>query len=292
MTTSHPLHVLVTGATGKQGGAVAREMLSHGHRVRALTRDPASEAARALADLGAETVRGDFGDAESLRAAATGVDVVFAMSSFWETGTDDETRHGIALIDAVADTGIEHFVFTSVASADQNTGVPHFDSKYRIERHLVGSGLPHTILRPAYFMENVPIFSGDGLAHGKYTIALSPDRPLQQITVGDIGKFALHVMENRGDFIGSAIDIAGDELTGNEVAQIISTVTGVPVEYEQMPIDALRAFSHDVALMFEFFENVGMKADISTLRARYPQVGWTRFEDWATSYDWDSLIHP
>lgn len=146
--------VLVTGATGKQGGAAARHLLAAGFGVRALTRDPEGPKARALADGGAEVVGGDLDAPDSLGRALEGVYGVFSVQNPFEHGTGGEVRQGIALADAAMATGVKHFVYSSVASAHRRTGIPHFDSKFEVEEHLRRTGLAHTILRPTYFMEN------------------------------------------------------------------------------------------------------------------------------------------
>lgn len=142
------MKVLVTGATGKQGGATARALLAKGHEVRAVTRNPDSPAARNLADAGAEIAVGDFRDRDTLTAAMQGVDTVFAMSTFFEEGVEGEVEQGKALIDTARAAGVAHLVQTSVASADRQTGIPHFDSKGQIERYLADSGVPCTVIAP------------------------------------------------------------------------------------------------------------------------------------------------
>ena len=146
-------NVLVTGATGQQGGAVARALLSRGHRVRALTRKPDSDAARQLMSAGADLVTGDLGDTESVLKAASGVGSVFLMGNVNETGTQEETRQGIIAAEAVKDAGVGHLIYSSVADANKKTGIPHFESKYLVEKHLAGLGIPYTISAPASFME-------------------------------------------------------------------------------------------------------------------------------------------
>ena len=132
---------LVTGATGQQGGAVARRLLESGFRVRGMARNTESEPSKHLRVMGAEMVRAEFADAESLTTVLKGVDVVFAMTTPFEEGVDAETAQGVALVDAAAAAGVDHFVFSSVASANKATGIPHFDSKYRVEERLVSSDL-------------------------------------------------------------------------------------------------------------------------------------------------------
>ena len=121
--------VLVTGATGTQCGAVARELLDRGYAVRGLTRNPESDRATEMSQLGADMVQGDFDDAASLAVAMQGVHGVFAVTNFWEHGYDKEVEHGKQLIDAALAADVDHFVFTSVASAASNTGIAHFESK-------------------------------------------------------------------------------------------------------------------------------------------------------------------
>ena len=131
---SDRIKVLVGGATGQQGGAVARILLKRGHSVKALTRTPESEAAVRLGESGAELVQGSFDDRDSLEQAMRGVDAVYTMSTPFEAGLEAETRQGIMVADAAFSAGVAHFVFSSVGSADQKTGIPHFETKYRVEQ--------------------------------------------------------------------------------------------------------------------------------------------------------------
>ena len=275
--------VLVTGATGQQGGSVARRLLEGGFRVRGITRNLESDAASQLAGLGAEMARAEFTDAGSLSAALEDVDAVFAMTTPFEAGVDAETAQGVALVDAAAAAGVDHFVYSSVASAAEATGVPHFDSKYGVEEHLAASDLRWSVIAPVYFMDN--LFLPDmlsGLKDGTYAIALPTDLPLQQIATEDIGAFAAHVLANPEEFAGKRIDIAGDELSSRQSADVLAGILGKPISVVEVPIDGIRSFSEDLALMYEWFVSTGYVADIEGLRSSYPEVGWTRFEEWAT----------
>ena len=275
--------VLVTGATGQQGGSVARRLLERGFRVRGITRDIESDAAKQLTGLGAEMVGAEFTDAGSLNAALEGVDAVFAMTTPFEAGVDAETAQGVALVDAAAAAGADHFVYSSVASADKATRVPHFDSKYRVEEHLAASDLRWSIIAPVYFMDNL-LFPDmlNGLKDGTYAIALPTDLPLQQIATEDIGAFAAHVLDNPEEFAGKRIDIAGDELSSRQSADVLAGILRKPISVVEVPIDGIRSFSEDLALMYEWFVSTGYVADIDGLRSSYPEVGWTRFAEWAT----------
>ena len=274
--------VLVTGATGQQGGSVARRLLEKGFRVRGITRNIESDAAKELTSLGAEMVRAEFTDPDSLGAALVDVDAVFAMTTPFEAGIDAETAQGVALVDAAVAAGVGHFVYSSVASANKATGVPHFDSKYRVEEHLVATDLRGSVIAPVYFMGN--LFFPDtlnGLKEGTYTIALPSDLPLQQIATEDIGAFAAHVLANPEEFSGKRIDIAGDELSSEKSAEVLAEIVGKPLSVVEVPIEAIRSFSEDFALMYEWFASTGYSADVEGLRSSYPEVGWTRFEEWA-----------
>jgi uncharacterized protein YbjT (DUF2867 family) len=151
--TDSPQHVLVTGATGQQGGAVARRLLKRGHRVRALTRDPAGAKARSVAELGAEVVAGDLTDPDAVGDALHGVDAVFLVTTPFESSPGEETRQGVTAAERAAKAGVR-VVYSSVANADTGTGIPHFDSKAAVERRLAELGGPYSIIAPVSFLEN------------------------------------------------------------------------------------------------------------------------------------------
>ncbi len=282
--------VLITGATGKQGGAVVEALLTRGHHVRALTRNSASPAANGLRERGVEIAGGDFADHDSLVRAARGTDAVYAMSTPFEQGAEKEAAHGISLTEAAKAAGVDHLIYSSVASANRATGIRHFDSKYAVEKHLQASGMAYTIVAPVFFMENlVQPWMLSGLRRGKLAIALPDNRVLQQISVADIGAFVAAVIERRDAVFGCRFDIAGDELTGKEAAAILSKATGREVDYEGFPPEALRAQSEDMARMFEWFDSTGYTADINSLRRDFPEVKWRTFEQWARQQDWSVL---
>jgi len=287
---SNKLTVLVTGATGQQGGAVARLLLKKGHRVRALTRKPDSPAAQELKRLGAELVTGNLEDHAAVERAAHSSDAIFAMSTPFEAGIEVETRQGITVADAAKAAGTRHLVFTSVGSADRRTGIPHFESKYKVEQHIQSLGIPHTIIGPVFFMENwLSPWSLPGLQEGKLAMALPASRALQQVALDDIAGFALLVLERREQFLGKRFDIASDEVTGKQAAEIISRVSGRKIEYVEIPIAQVRATNEDFAKTFEWFDRVGYSVDTAVLRRDYPEVGWHTFEQWAKAQSWAVL---
>lgn len=276
------LLVLVTGATGQQGGAVTRALLEKGHGVRAMVRDTGSDNAVALAAMGVDLVVGDMDDAASIAAAAEGVDAMFAVTTSFVLGTAHETVQGKNLVDAAVAAGVSHFVYSSVASADRATGIPHFDSKWEVEKHLVASGLNWTVTAPVFFNENIssPWLAAD-LGKGQYRQAMPAQRVLQMIDVATIGAFNAHVIDGGETFFGARIDIATDELSGVQTAAVLTEAMGKPISFVQQPIEEVRAGSEDMALMYEWFTAVGYDVDIEALHGQYPGVGWRSFSDWS-----------
>ena len=280
--------VLVTGATGNQGGAVAHELLSGGgYRVRAMTRKPDSEKARALKQAGAEIVAGDLNDEASLRKAMQGAWGVFAVQNTWEAGVEGEEEQGKRQAKVARDAGVQHYVYTSVASADRKTGIPHFENKWRIEGTVRGLGFPsHVILRPVFFMENLlgPWFK-PGIEQGQLAMAVKPETRLQMIAVEDIGKYGRWAFDKHETLKGREIDIAGDELTMPETARLLSRASGHPVAFAPPPIEAVRQGSADFAAMLEWFDRVGYDADIAA-NARESGIRPTTFAEWAPRQKW------
>lgn len=290
-TTQEKKKILVMGATGQQGGAVIRALLADGHRVCGLVRRTDGGAARRLAAQGVELAKGDFGEADSLVRAAEGVDTVFAMTTPGNLGIEVETAQGLTLVDAFRRAGVGHLVFSSVAGADLETGIPHFESKYVVEQALADSGLPYTIMAPVYFMEN--LFFPDttsGLAAGLLSLALPGTRPLQQIAAADIGAFAAALVNRREEVFGRRFDIAGDAVTGQEMAATLSDVLGYQVRYEGFSPDVYRAFSEDMARMFAWFDETGFPVDLTALKGAFPEVRWQDFGEWARAQDWTAVL--
>jgi len=280
-------YILITGATGQQGGAIARELLGHGYRVKAMTRNPKGEKAQAIEKRGAEIIYGDLDDAQSLERALNGVWGVFSVQNTWEAGVEGEEEQGKRFAEIAKKKGVQHFVYGSVGSAYRKTGIPHFDNKWRTEETVRQLGFPsYTIIRPAFFMENFtsPWFK-PGIDAGTLMVGIKPETVLQMIAVQDIGKYGLWAFSNHQELNGRAIDIAGDALTMPEVAKIISKVSGKTVEFVQTPIEEVRKFSSDFAAMLEWFDRVGYNADIQ-LNAKESGIKPTRFSEWAAHVEW------
>lgn len=279
--------ILVTGATGQQGGATARELLAKGYTVRALTRRPDSAPAQALAKAGAEIVAGDLNDAASLERALQGAWGVFAVQNTWEAGVEGEETQGKRIAELARKNNVQHYVYTSVASAHRNTGIPHFENKWRVEATVRGLGFPsHTIIRPVFFMENLtgPWFL-PGIQQGQLAVGIKPDTVLQMIAVADIGKYGCWAFEKHAELNGRAIDIAGDQLTMPQTAAVLSKAIGQPVTHLQVPIAEVRKASEDFALMLEWFDRTGYDVNIART-SQESSIRPTTFAEWAPTASW------
>ncbi|MBM7280118.1 NmrA family NAD(P)-binding protein [Gordonia rubripertincta] len=276
MSDSSP--VVVIGATGGQGGAVLDALLDAGFAVRALVRDAVSSKAAALADRGVELAVGDIVSGVGLTDAFTGAAGAFALTTPFESGVDAEVAQGTALIEAATAAALPYLVFSSVASADRDTGVHHFDSKFEVERMLAATDIPHTIVGPAYFYDNL-LAGSDALAAGVMPIAMPADQPLQQLSRRDLGRFVATLFRDPGAYTGERIDIASDQPTPVEMAQIAGDVLGIRVSAESYNPE--RIPSPDMSAMFRFLGDRGYEVDIPALHRRFPDVGWQSFAEWA-----------
>jgi uncharacterized protein YbjT (DUF2867 family) len=241
-----------------------------------------------LANAGARLVAASLEDTAAITKALEGATSLFAMT-VPSVGTDAETRQGVAAAAAANSAGV-HLVFTSVGSANRQTRIPHFDSKYEVEKHIAKVGVRATILAPVAFMENL-YFIKEQLAKGIYASALAPIRALAQVAVADIGAVAIRVLEDAGRFTGKRFDLASDELKGNDAMSILSRVTGRPFDYYQVPLDVIRQrMGDDAVRMYEWFDRVGFAVDRAALRREFPDVAFHDFESWAKTQDWNALL--
>ncbi|PZH14827.1 NmrA family transcriptional regulator [Streptomyces sp. NTH33] len=270
--------ILVLAATGGQGRVVTDALLGRRARVRALVRDPGRSTARELADQGVEVVAGSLSDRESLAAAMSGVAGVFAFTTPFEAGVEAEVGQGRAILSAATQERVPHLVFSSVAGADQESGVPHFGSKARIEAELASGDVPYTILGPAYFFDNA-LGGAERILDGVLDLPLPPDRPLQQLARPDLGAFAAEVLLNPASYVGQRIELASDAPTPTQMAAALGAALGREVRHEQVPLTAIG--NPDMHAMWTFLNGPGYRVDIPALHAAHPEVRWTRFADWA-----------
>jgi len=279
--------ILVTGATGQQGGAVAAQLLSNGFSVKAMTRKPDSEQAKGLAKHGATIIKGDLDDSASLEAALKDVWGAFAVQNTWEGGVEKEEEQGKRFASVAKKAGVKHLVYTSVGSAHRKTGIPHFDNKYRVEETIRSLGFPSfTIMRPVFFMDNLasPWFK-PAIDQGNIMTAMKPETSLQMIAVQDIGKYGLWAFQNHEKLNGRAFDIAGDALTMPQAAKAIGAASGKQVGFAPIPIEEIRKMSEDFALMLEWFDKVGYNADIQGM-AKESGIKPTSFSEWVSTVKW------
>lgn len=270
--------ILVTGATGRQGGAAVRHLLADGWRVRALVRDPTKEAARALTALGAKLVVGDLMDRASLDAAVAGAYGVFSVQTFRDVGAAAEEQQGRNLADAALAAGVEHFVYDSVRGADRESGPPWVVSKNHIEDHIRAIGIPHTIWRPVTFMENW-LGQRDVISAGRLTGFEAPDAVHQFIAVDDIGRFVALAFRERDCWLGQATEIAGDQMAWDDVATVLTNVLDLPVVYEQVePPAGMAAGAPDTSGLPQ------RAADLPALRDLVPDL--LTIDRWARTIDW------
>jgi uncharacterized protein YbjT (DUF2867 family) len=279
--------VLVTGATGRQGGSVIDHMLGKGWTLRALVRNPGGDAEQALARRGVELVQGDFDDPATLERAARGAYGLYSVQNFWAVGARREVQQGKSVADAAKNAGVAHVVYSSVGGVERNSGIGHWASKWAVERYMRSLDLPATMLRPAAFMENYYSDQMEiGLLQGKLVDGLQLDKPYQTIAADDIGAFVALAFERPDEFIGLELEIAGSELTNLQAAEVFSRVLGKPVVAEQLPLAAVREAGEEYYQMYRWFNEDGFHADIAELRRRYPQVHLHRLEEWLRSEGW------
>ncbi|MEU6652775.1 NmrA/HSCARG family protein [Streptomyces sp. NPDC046900] len=270
--------ILVLAATGGQGRAVTDALLGRGAPVRALVRDTGHRRARELADRGVDVVAGSLGDRTSLAAAMNGVRGVFAFTTPFEAGVEAEVAQGRAILAAASEKRVPHLVFSSVAGADQDSGVPHFESKARIEQELASGDVPYTILGPTYFFDNA-LGGAERIRTGILDLPLPADRPLQQLARPDLGAFAAEVLLSPAAYTERRIELAGDAPTPAQMAAALSAALGHEVRHEQVPLEAIE--SPDMHAMWTFLNGPGYRVDVPALHAAAPHIHWTRFADWA-----------
>jgi len=263
-------------------------MLPKGWKLRALTRNPQGHAAQSLARQGLELIHGDLEDAASVVRAAAGVYGIYSVQDFWAVGARREVQQGKNVADAAKRVGVKHFVYSSVGGAERNTGIPHWESKWEVEKYIRSLGLPATVIRPATFMETYYIDQVEiGILKGKLADPIRADKPYQSIATDDIGAFVALAFERPTEFIGKELEIAGSELTNPEAAKIFSRVLGKPVKFQKLPLPLVRILlGKEFYIMFRWFNEAGYKADIPGLRRTYPEVHLHTLEEWLRNEGW------
>ena len=280
--------ILVSGATGRQGGALLKHLLKGSWRVRALTRNPGARAAQELSQCGVDVVQGDMDDIESLKNAMKGVHGVYSVQDFWTVGAKREVQQGKNMAEAARAVGVEHFLYSSVGGAERNSGISHWETKWEVEIHIRKLGLPATMLRPAAFMENYYVDAVEiGILKGRLADPIRAEKPYQTIAVDNIGAFGALAFERPKDFIGLELEIAGSELTNVQAAEIFSRVLGKRVKFQKLPLPLVRlVLGKEFYQMFRWFNDSGFKADIPALKRRFPEVHLLSLEEWLREEGW------
>jgi len=274
--TNEAKPVLVFGATGQQGGAVASALRADGWSVRALVRDPDSDKARALSSSGVTLVQGDFADSASIRRAMAGAYGVFSVQPSSGQGAvsdEEEIRYGKTIAEIAFECAVQHFVYSSVnAAGPEKTGMGHFDSKSEIEAHIRFLKLNSTIIRPAGFMEFL-MLPGMGLDKGIFTSFVRPDQAAQIIAVQDIGKIVATIFSAPSRFVGRTFEIAGDEVTGSSLQESLSRAAGRTITYHRFP-DSLLEENAFLGRLSGLVDNgrLAGNADIAALKSEFGKL--------------------
>ncbi len=299
--------IAIVGATGAQGGGLARAILSDptsDFAVRALTRKPESESAQALAALGAEVVQADIDSIDSITAALQGAYGAFFVTAFWEHfSPETEKKHAKNMAEAAKAAGVQHAIWSSLEDTREFLpvdndlmptlmgvyNVPHFDAKGEANAYFSEAGVPTTILNTAFYWDNF-IYFGLGPQrneNGALVLGLPMDsKRLPGIAAVDIGKAAYGVFKAGPTYINKTVSIAGEHLTGQQMADAMSAVAGEPVHYYAIPHDVYRTFdfpgAEDMGNMFHFkvaFEEQYVAArDLDVARSLNPEL--QSFNDW------------
>ena len=286
--------ILVGGATGKQGNAVANLLLEHGHDVVAYVRSTESPQAVALAAKGAKLAAGNLADRAALERASAEVDAMFSITvPFGRGGTQEEVEQGKVLAD-VAAAQRKHLIYSSIAGGQRrptDLSVEHASSKQRIEAYMATKDLALTTIAPVYFMENLLNFHFNGLLYNTYAQPLSPQRKIDQVTMLDIAGMVVYALEHPEELTGKRVEVASESVSGEEIAQTLSEVIGRPIRYVQVPIEHIRkGAGEEIAKMYQRFENEPYYIDIATLHIQYPGVKWHTFRQWTQTLDWKKLL--
>ena len=278
--------VAVAGSTGKQGGAVARLLLERGHKVRALSRNPDKEVARELAASGADVVRADLEDRSSLDTALQGAAAVFSVQDFLEAGVEAELRQGLNLTAAAQAAGVEHLDYSGASTIDRNTGVPHLDSKWRVEQAVRATEVPWTIFRPAAFMENWEWDRESILNDGVVSLPLQAQSVYRQVSVREIAAMAVLALEQPEIWKHQIVALSGDNMTPADIARTFERVVGRLVQYSRLSWEACReAQGEELTKMYRYFDTYGMDGDPGMLRRWVPEA--LSFEGFLRDSGWD-----
>lgn len=297
--------VAVFGATGAQGGAVAKALLGKdGFSVRAVTRNPDSDKAKALADSGMAVVKADLADPATLPAALDGAHAVFLVTDTWgllfgaaagnmDKAVELEIAQGKAVVDAAKAAGVAHFVYSGLEDVEEMTRtedvsytVPHFDSKGRISKYAQDQGLNTTIAMYSFYADNfagmmAPKKGEDGVLTLPYPMR---DVPMGLISVEDAGHAVAAIIQGGEAHYGKTYGLANESLTISEIADVMTRVSGKEVKYFDVPDDVYRTFpfptADEMTNMFVWYRDERCVRSREETKALFPAL--RTFEQWLT----------
>lgn len=285
--------VLVVGATGNQGGTVVNHLLGADEEfnVRGLTRRPDTEPARALAKRGVDVKRGDLNEKQTLRSAVNGADAVVIVTNIWTAGFDTAVRQAKNIADVAADAGVNHLIYSGSGYHDRDLGIDALEPAGEIEKYLRSLAVPATFVRPVWFMHNIePAF--EDIMDGTLPLPFEQGVSLQMVDVDDVGRAVARILEHPDDFVGEGFDLAGDEHTVSEMAQVLSDVTGADVQPYTIPIaDAREAMGDSMAELYQWFNNGGYSVDIDRVEQRFG-FEFTSFRSYLEKNGWTEKTQP
>lgn len=277
--------IFVTGATGKQGGAVVRNLTREGFAVKTLTRNKDAAQAADLKQPGVELIQGNLDDPPTYHQHLKNIDAVFAVLDFTQ-GTHREIKQGIDLANYAKENGVNHFLYSSVIGADLHTNIPHWESKFKIENHIKEIGLSYTIIRPCFFYENFLIPDvKKRLLKGKLVVPLHKNKVQQYISSEDVGRIATQIFLSPEKYKGQIINLAAEQMDGIAAAGIFSKVWDKPVRYQQLPgIITRLAMGKDLYKMFNWINknDAIFVKDLDTFKKEFP--GMLNLDSWIKKY--------
>jgi uncharacterized protein YbjT (DUF2867 family) len=285
MATRQHHTILVTGATGHLGGAVARHLLAGGWTVRALTRDATSAKSRDLRALGAEVVQGDMGDIASLRPLVDGVDGVFSVQNPMISGKEAEILQGITVADAAREAGVRHIVYGSAGIGVPGTGIGSWESKLQVEAHMRDHDLPLTILRPMALMELMvdPVYYPPVSTWRLMPRLMGEDRPVGWLAADDFGAIAAMAFADTERFVNVDLHLTSDVQSIRQCRDLYRRVVGRAPRRIPMPVWMFERFvGNDLTTMWRWLRTHHIEIDPGPTRALLP--GATTVAGWLQAH--------
>lgn len=284
--------VLLIGVTGGTGGNVVNSFLEQGvTNLRAITRriDLKRPSLSKLSDAGVELFEANLDDEDSLTPAFAGISAVYCHATSADSAKPDpleiERAHRVAQAAKKAD--IKYFVYNSAGGADRNSGISHIEQKYKVEQ-ILKQAVPTTMLRACLFMEEFwKKYTRPSILKGVFRFSIQPDKPLYLITTKDMGRVAAYMMKHPSKYIGKEIELAGDMLTPQQMAEAFSKVRGMSVVYKEIPAWIfLLLLRRELFDLIMWYRTKGYQADVKHLREEEFPGLLTTFSEFLEETNW------